>query len=160
MKAQIKQESSSLRNTSTSFFNIKAPWRVRKPAHTLTFQIALSFGRQLLDCTAERQTAFRALSGKAGKKKNLLSHFSGLRARTRDAQDKMGKYRAWRDRRTAPGEFIQRAEGLTCRVMSGSQCGFLPYLAGGRRNSLGENQVKYYHCSLSATASDDGESCL
>lgn len=32
MKVQIKQESSSLRNTSTSFFNIKAPWRVRKPA--------------------------------------------------------------------------------------------------------------------------------
>lgn len=64
----------------------------------------------------------RVLGEKAGQK--TAHHSPVLRASQEGVQGEMGNCWDWHDLVMTLKEFIQKAEGLTCQVMSGSQYGY------------------------------------
>lgn len=90
----------------------------------LTFQFSFHSDSSFwIFCLRDKPS--RALGGKAG-------HKSAISLLTTQSQDETGKHEAWSGLWMTLGEFIQRAEGLTRQVASGSWYGFQPHPAGGR----------------------------
>lgn len=130
--------------------------RVRKLAPALTFEFTYHFDTDssFYACMTD---SLRELCEKASQKS--VTYFSERRARMRDVQNEMGKYQAWSDLGMTPGEFIQRAEGLTCRSRQAPSMDFCP-ISRRKKGFPLKNEVKHCHRSPSITTSDNGESCL